>query len=111
MANPCERQTKQVQIRARPVKLRLRPDGSMPRFRRKGVAASPPRAELRHSAPTGNAMESPCIKVCVMDNAREICTGCRRTLAEIAAWAQLSPAERRRIMAELPGRLLREGVQ
>ena len=56
-------------------------------------------------------MESPCIKVCVMDNAREICTGCRRTLAEIAAWAQLSPAERRRIMAELPGRLLREGVQ
>ena len=56
-------------------------------------------------------MESPCIKVCVMDTARQLCTGCGRTLEEIAAWGQLSPLARRRIMAELPARLRFEGAQ
>jgi uncharacterized protein len=49
-------------------------------------------------------MESPCIKVCVVEPSTQVCTGCRRTLAEIARWSQLSATERRRIMAELPGR-------
>ena len=50
-------------------------------------------------------MESPCIKVCVVSPETRLCTGCGRTLAEIASWAALTSAERRRIMAELPGRL------
>ena len=50
-------------------------------------------------------METPCIKVCVIDSATQLCTGCGRTLAEIARWSQLGEAERGRIMAELPGRL------
>jgi predicted Fe-S protein YdhL (DUF1289 family) len=49
-------------------------------------------------------METPCIKICVIDPATGLCEGCARTLAEIAAWARLAPAERRRIMAELPRR-------
>jgi uncharacterized protein len=49
-------------------------------------------------------METPCIKVCVIEPDTQVCTGCRRTLTEIARWSQLSPAERRRIMTELPGR-------
>jgi uncharacterized protein len=47
---------------------------------------------------------SPCIKVCVVDPASGLCSGCARTLAEIAAWARLEADERRRIMAELPAR-------
>lgn len=49
-------------------------------------------------------IESPCIKVCAIDPASERCTGCGRTLAEIAAWSRLTDAERRRIMADLPAR-------
>ena len=49
-------------------------------------------------------MESPCIDVCVMDARSDLCSGCGRTLAEIAAWGSLAPAERRKIMAELPAR-------
>jgi uncharacterized protein len=49
-------------------------------------------------------METPCIKICVIDPGTSLCEGCGRTLAEIAGWSRLAPAERRRIMAELPAR-------
>jgi predicted Fe-S protein YdhL (DUF1289 family) len=50
-------------------------------------------------------METPCIKICALDLASGLCAGCGRTLDEIAAWANFSPAERSRIMAELPARM------
>jgi len=50
-------------------------------------------------------VESPCVKICLYDPARQLCSGCGRTLEEIAQWAALSDAERARIMAELPARL------
>jgi uncharacterized protein len=50
---------------------------------------------------------SPCIKVCVIDPVSGLCSGCGRTLVEIAAWASLDAGERRRIMAELPARRVR----
>ena len=50
-------------------------------------------------------IESPCRKVCVVDPVSSLCTGCGRTLAEIASWVDFSADERRRIMAALPGRL------
>jgi predicted Fe-S protein YdhL (DUF1289 family) len=49
-------------------------------------------------------MKSPCVKVCQMDPKRGLCLGCARTLDEIARWAQMSDAERERVLAELPGR-------
>jgi hypothetical protein len=49
-------------------------------------------------------METPCVKICVIDQATKQCTGCFRTLEEIARWSSYSNAERRRIMTELPGR-------
>jgi predicted Fe-S protein YdhL (DUF1289 family) len=49
-------------------------------------------------------IESPCIKVCVLDPGSNHCLGCGRSLGEIERWASLSPEERRRIMAELPAR-------
>ncbi|WP_102110535.1 DUF1289 domain-containing protein [Oceaniglobus roseus] len=47
---------------------------------------------------------SPCIKVCVVHPAERICTGCLRTLDEIAAWPRMSAEARRAVMAELPDR-------
>jgi predicted Fe-S protein YdhL (DUF1289 family) len=49
-------------------------------------------------------IESPCVKVCVLDPNSRHCLGCGRSLAEIARWTELSPEERRRIMLELPER-------
>lgn len=49
-------------------------------------------------------MESPCVKICVIDPLAKRCTGCQRTLEEIARWSSMTSTERRRIMAELPAR-------
>jgi predicted Fe-S protein YdhL (DUF1289 family) len=54
-------------------------------------------------------VESPCIKVCVLDASGEVCIGCLRTLDEIGHWAQLSNAQRSRIVEKLPGRRERSG--
>ena len=47
------------------------------------------------------AIESPCTKICVIHAAEGLCLGCGRSLHEIASWANLSGAERGRVMAEL----------
>jgi predicted Fe-S protein YdhL (DUF1289 family) len=49
-------------------------------------------------------METPCIKVCVIDAKTGLCTGCGRSLVEIASWTTMTDGERRRIMRELPAR-------
>ena len=49
-------------------------------------------------------MDTPCVKICVIDQPSGQCSGCGRTLDEIASWSTLSPSERRRIMSELPAR-------
>jgi hypothetical protein len=49
-------------------------------------------------------IESPCVKVCVIHPEARICAGCYRTIEEIGTWSRITPEERRRIMAELPGR-------
>lgn len=51
-------------------------------------------------------IETPCIKVCVLDPASGLCQGCGRSLDEIARWGSMSMEERRRIMAELKGRVV-----
>jgi predicted Fe-S protein YdhL (DUF1289 family) len=47
---------------------------------------------------------SPCVDVCTLDHARNVCTGCLRTIDEIVAWGRFSDDERRWIMADLPNR-------
>lgn len=49
-------------------------------------------------------VESPCVNVCVIHPHARICTGCHRTLDEIARWTAMRPEERRAIMADLPSR-------
>ena len=49
-------------------------------------------------------VESPCVKICVVHPEERICTGCLRTLDEIARWSQMTPEERRAVLAALPAR-------
>jgi predicted Fe-S protein YdhL (DUF1289 family) len=44
---------------------------------------------------------SPCISVCRLDPTTQICVGCGRTIAEIAAWPNLGEAERAAIVRRL----------
>ncbi len=49
-------------------------------------------------------IQSPCIKVCVLDPRSGFCRGCARNVEEIAGWAAMPDGERARIMAQLPQR-------
>jgi predicted Fe-S protein YdhL (DUF1289 family) len=61
---------------------------------------------LNDNAPvwTRNEIESPCVRVCVVHPEARICTGCFRTVDEIARWSKMTAEERREIMAALPDR-------
>lgn len=61
----------------------------------------------RFTDPDGHLIESPCIGVCTIDPVRDICSGCGRSVPEIAGWRRFSAEERRTVMAELPDRLAR----
>ena len=50
-------------------------------------------------------IETPCIKVCTLDSKTLLCTGCGRSLEEIARWGSMSEAERQAIMRTLAARL------
>lgn len=50
-------------------------------------------------------METPCIKVCVVDAVTGLCIGCGRMVAEISGWSSMNTRERQRIMLALPERL------
>jgi uncharacterized protein len=45
---------------------------------------------------------SPCMNICVLDATR-VCTGCGRTLDEIARWGRMSAAEQWAVIARLEG--------
>ncbi len=49
-------------------------------------------------------VESPCVRICLIHPETRLCTGCARTIDEIATWSRLSPEARRAILAELPSR-------
>ncbi len=44
---------------------------------------------------------SPCINVCRMDPRSGLCSGCGRTLDEIAAWASMSEERKREVWRRL----------
>jgi predicted Fe-S protein YdhL (DUF1289 family) len=50
---------------------------------------------------SAGGVQSPCIKLCVMDAASGLCTGCGRTLDEIARWGTMTEAERAKILTDL----------
>ena len=50
-------------------------------------------------------IETPCIKVCVVDPDSGFCIGCGRTRMEIGSWLGLTPADRQTVMASLGERV------
>jgi uncharacterized protein len=50
-------------------------------------------------------IETPCIKICVVEPETGFCIGCGRTREEISDWIGMSPLDRRRVMAALPDRV------
>jgi len=50
---------------------------------------------------------SPCKSICVMHDASSLCTGCGRTLDEIALWSVLDDDDKRAVWTLLPDRLNR----
>ena len=52
-------------------------------------------------------IQSPCVKVCIVDGQAGHCVGCGRTLKEIGGWMQLGEAGRRKVISSLPARMAR----
>lgn len=46
------------------------------------------------------SVESPCIRVCTLDESGRTCLGCFRTLDEIGLWSQLTDDARRRVIGQ-----------
>ena len=55
-------------------------------------------------------LSSPCIRVCVIDGATNLCLGCGRTLPEIASWGRKTEDERIAIMETLSERMKHAGI-
>jgi len=51
-----------------------------------------------------SAVASPCVNVCVMDDATGLCRGCWRTLDEIARWSVMSDRDKRAVIVTLEQR-------
>lgn len=50
-------------------------------------------------------METPCVNICMLDDASGLCIGCGRSGDEIARWVDMSPEQRQAVMKTLPERL------
>ena len=59
-------------------------------------------ADAPHDIPD---IETPCVKLCVVDPDSGFCIGCGRTPSEIGGWIAMSADARRAVMAELDERL------
>jgi len=57
------------------------------------------------NAPVSQKIDTPCIKLCVVDPESGFCIGCGRSRPEIAGWIAMTAAERRAVMAGLDQRL------
>lgn len=48
---------------------------------------------------------SPCVNICVVHPGARICTGCYRSIEEIARWSVMTEAERKAVLEALPDRV------
>ena len=51
-------------------------------------------------------VDSPCVKICIIQPESRLCIGCRRSIDEISRWSRMTPEERGEIKAVLPDRKL-----
>ncbi|MSO73403.1 MAG: DUF1289 domain-containing protein [Rhodospirillaceae bacterium] len=54
---------------------------------------------MTEPAPSEVPVSSPCVSVCTIDKASELCIGCLRTLKEIGAWRTMTLEEKRTTVA------------
>jgi predicted Fe-S protein YdhL (DUF1289 family) len=54
-----------------------------------------------------DSVPSPCISVCQLDDASDLCLGCRRSVDEIRDWPIMSPEEKRAALARIEERKAR----
>lgn len=54
-------------------------------------------------------MLSPCVKICTYEPSLGMCSGCGRTLAEVRGWFEMTDAQRKAVMDQLPERLRSAG--
>ena len=52
-------------------------------------------------------IESPCVRVCIIDGTRDICRGCYRTLGEISKWSSYTLAQKLAVLEDLAQRKAR----
>jgi predicted Fe-S protein YdhL (DUF1289 family) len=57
------------------------------------------------NAPHLPVIETPCIKICVVDPETGFCIGCGRTRGEIGDWLGMTADQRRGVMDVLPERV------
>ena len=50
-------------------------------------------------------IETPCVKICVVEPETGFCIGCGRTRMEIANWIAMSPVDRHGLILALPERM------
>jgi uncharacterized protein len=67
------------------------------------ASGSTPRFQAMN-AMVATIIETPCVKLCVVDPVSGYCIGCGRTRMEVAGWLDYSAQERRDVMAGLEGR-------
>jgi predicted Fe-S protein YdhL (DUF1289 family) len=55
-------------------------------------------------SPAATPVPSPCISVCKMDPATALCTGCARTIDEIAGWSRYSDTDKQAVWLRIAER-------
>jgi predicted Fe-S protein YdhL (DUF1289 family) len=46
-------------------------------------------------------IESPCVRVCILDRVHRLCIGCYRSLDEISYWTRYSNAQRQQVLSQI----------
>jgi predicted Fe-S protein YdhL (DUF1289 family) len=67
----------------------------------------PPPATAAAPAVIPASIASPCVSICKMDTASGLCTGCQRTIDEIASWSRYSDAEKQAVWLRIGERRAR----
>lgn len=58
---------------------------------------------------THGEVVSPCVSVCRMSPATDLCDGCFRTLAEIAGWSRMEDGDKRTVWGRIEQRAAEAG--
>jgi predicted Fe-S protein YdhL (DUF1289 family) len=65
------------------------------------------RMAVNHADSAGGTsahVPSPCVSICAMDATNALCTGCLRTIDEIAGWSRFSDDEKRAVWQRISER-------